>query len=477
VAAGQRSPTPGSSRTAMLRPEGHVYAGFMMRRSCVCARARGVATVLVVSVWTSGAVAAGALTTIAPVLARDVGDVAANTLVVASAVSSDVPAPRGEELAARVAMLVAGKLGRTAHAHPQAASLAVARAVAAKGGALVYLQVEVARGELRVTADLYPVMSNAWDRVRVPAPAPRSHAFASAPIDAEVRTFLAPVVLEQAHAHKARHDRGEVLAAACGDIDGDGGMDLALVSRGSVAWGHLVAGRFVVAHEAAWSALAARAPVPFRDPLATAVIAARVGERMGTKLVGGELYVGLTDRGGIALSRDLRGAAPLPGLPLAVPEGVACVRPDPAVLAFDAPATPCSASFAPFAVDAPTPRYDAFVGFDLVGQDGTSRLAVAARDPAGTLHVKVDSSEVTVEGAGAQIALGDLDQDGALEVVTTSDQGEDAIVVSSFRGGELRQRLRLPAPAGVRALAVCPAEDRGVPALVAVVGPEVWIVR
>ncbi len=416
--------------------------------------------------WSFEADGAGALTTVAPLIAHDVGVVPANAIVVASPVSSDVAAPRGDELAARIAMLVAGKLGGTAHAHPQAASLAVARAVAAKGGALVFLQVDIARGELRVTADLYPVMSNAWDRVRAPAPAPRAHAFASAPIDAELRTFLAPIVLEQAHVHKAKHDRGEVLAAACGDIDGDGGMDLAIVSRASVAWGHLRGGRFVVAHEAPWSALALRAPVPFREPLGTAAIAAG-------------LYVGSTDRGGVALSRDLRGAAPLPGMPVSAPLGVACIRTNPAILAFDGPAAACSDALAPFGIEPPAPRYDAFAAYELVGRDGSSRLTVAARDPGGVVHVRIDGvpGAATLEGVGAPIALGDLDQDGELEVVTTTDSGDDAIVVSSLHGGDLRQRLRLAAPAGVRSLSVCPAEDRATPALIAVVGSEVWVVR
>jgi hypothetical protein len=417
--------------------------------------------------WSFDAHGAGALTTVAPVIAHDVGVVPANAIVVASPVSSDVAAPRGDELAARIAMLVAGKLGGTAHAHPQAASLAVARAVAAKGGALVFLQVDIARGELRVTADLYPVMSNAWDRVRAPAPAPRAHAFASAPIDAELRTFLAPIVLEQAHVHKAKHDRGEVLAAACGDIDGDGGMDLAIVSRASVAWGHLRGGRFVVAHEAPWSALALRAPVPFREPLGTAAI------------IAAGLYVGSTDRGGVALSRDLRGAAPLPGMPVSAPLGIACIRANPALLAFDGPAAACSDALAPFGIEAPAPRYDAFAAYELVARDGSSRLAVAARDPAGVVHVRIDGvpAPATLEGVGTPIALGDLDQDGELEVVTTADTGDDAIVVSSLHGGDLRQRLRLAAPAGVRSLSVCPAEDRATPALVAVVGSEVWVVR
>jgi hypothetical protein len=37
--------------------------------------------------------------------------------------------------------------------------------------------------------------------------------------------------------------------------------------------------------------------------------------------------------------------------------------------------------------------------------------------------------------------------------------------------------MRIAAPGGVKALSVCPAEDAGVRALVAVVGSEVWVVR
>ena len=86
--------------------------------------------------------------------------------------------------------------------------------------------------------------------------------------------------------------------------------------------------------------------------------------------------------------------------------------------------------------------------------------------------------EVTVEGAGAQLALVDLDLDGVPEVVTTSDGDEhDAILVSSFAKGQLTPRLRFPARDGVRALGVCPPEERGVTGLVAVVGSEVWLVR
>jgi hypothetical protein len=64
-------------------------------------------------------------------------------------------------------------------------------------------------------------------------------------------------------------------------------------------------------------------------------------------------------------------------------------------------------------------------------------------------------------------------------VATTVDGPDDAVNVFSWTPGatDLRGRLHLAATAAVRALAMCPAESNGEPALVAVVGSELWIVR
>ena len=51
------------------------------------------------------------------------------------------------------------------------------------------------------------------------------------------------------------------------------------------------------------------------------------------------------------------------------------------------------------------------------------------------------------------------------------------VLVSSFAKGVLTPRLRFPAKDGVRAIGVCPPEEKGVPGVVAVVGNEVWLVR
>jgi hypothetical protein len=75
--------------------------------------------------------------------------------------------------------------------------------------------------------------------------------------------------------------------------------------------------------------------------------------------------------------------------------------------------------------------------------------------------------------------VGDLDEDGVPEIVTGAEAPDDALDVWSVAadGAELRPRLHLPAPGGVRALAVCPPEEGSEPVLVAVVGNELWLVR
>src|SRR5450432_3367806 len=78
-------------------------------------------------------------------------------LVVVGPLESDVPPSpnRGDELALRVATLVAGKI-TGAHVHPRVLALDSARTAAARSASLVYVHVQLVKGQLRVTADAYP---------------------------------------------------------------------------------------------------------------------------------------------------------------------------------------------------------------------------------------------------------------------------------------------------------------------------------
>ena len=409
-------------------------------------------------------------------VATAIGQVPPGAVVIASAVASDTPAPKGDELAVRIATQIAGKLG-TAKAHPQPASLAVARGLSGRAASLVHVQLEIAKGELRATADLYPVVSNGWERLRNPVPGPRAHAFASVPLDAEIRSFMAPILLEHATVHKAKHEETDVLAIGCGDVDQDGGLELVIASRARVVVGKLRAGKLTPARVVPWSSIASRAPTPLREPIATVVVSPRLHR--------GEILLGSTERGAVAVDGTLVTKRQLSGLPVPGAED-ACVSAGTDAQAFEGNAVPCEnvkpASQKPETVltfSPPSLKFDAVAAFDLVDKDGSVVEVVGTREPNGKLHLRRAQSSATIDGVGAQLAIGDLDLDGVPEIVTTSDgSGDDVLAITSWNPkGTMYPRLRVPAKEGVRAVAVCPAEEKGAPAVVAVVGSEVWLVR
>lgn len=416
----------------------------------------------------------GAIAYLAGELAAALGNVPAGTLVAASPVASDIPAPKGDELALRIATQLAGKIG--GRAHPQPATLAVARGASGRAASLAYVQLEIAKGELRATADLYPVVSNGWERLRNPAPGPKAHGFAGAALDAEVRTFLQPIVLEQATLHKAKHEETDVLAVGCGDADVDGGLELVVASRTRVVVGKLQGGKLVVMRTMPWSQLASRAPVPLREPLASIVVSPRDHR--------GEVFLGTTDRGGVATDAALVTKRTLAGLPIPGAEGEACAMPHPESNGLDGPGVACALppkGDPPPVLPLPSSRYDVAASLDVVGKDGALTHVVATREAGGKLRLRREPgkpAEATAEAVGAQLALADLDLDGYPELVFGSDAADlDALAVWTWRPNGLVQRMKFPTKEPVRAVATCPAEERGLPAAVAVVGSEVWLLR
>ncbi len=379
----------------------------------------------------------------------------------ASPLESDVPAPKGEELALKVAALVAGKLGPNARAHDKTLPLASARGVASRSANLVFVKVVIDKGQLRVTADEFPTVANPWDRIRLPPPPPSAHAFASAPIDAEIRTALTPVLLEQAQLHKAKHEETDVLAAACGDVDGDGGLDLLIASKTRVVLGKLKQGAFSAQKIAPWRGIVGRAPIPMREPLGFATMSQD------------RISIGTTDRASVWLDGSLAPRGSLRGLPVGLD---VCARAAPETNAL-AELIGCNEGDA-MTWSAGVKSFDAVSVFDAADTLGTSLRATVAREPNSKLHVRVgDRPDKTIDGVGAQVALGDLDQDGVPELAWSADTDADVLTISSLDPGGARERLHFAAPDGIRALCMCPPEDRGAPALVAIVGAEVWLVR
>jgi peptide/nickel transport system substrate-binding protein len=240
---------------------------------------------------------------------------------------------------------------------------------------------------LRLTAELYSGAANVWDRVRNPADALTRRATATSKIDAQARALLTPLSLARAQVRRFRLDEEDVLAGACGDIDGDGRDGLVLVSREKIALGHLRDGRFATERTVAWRDLASRAPVPLRQPLCAAVAEA------------GTILVGSTDYGGLALSTDLSKRDRLAGIPVWGGRPASCLLPQPSAGAFDGAPVDCVPSRDPKPTLAvPAPRFDAFAAADIVDARGGVRRLIAVREPSGRVKFKWGDEVSGIQG-------------------------------------------------------------------------------
>src|SRR4051812_30246983 len=95
---------------------------------------------------------------------------------------------------------------------------------------------------------------------------------AKRPIDAEVRPFLPPILIAAREFVRLGPVESDVLALACGDLDGTGVPVVASVGRTLVTFGAYRAGKYSVLSRREERELAPVAPVPLREPLGTAWI-------------------------------------------------------------------------------------------------------------------------------------------------------------------------------------------------------------
>ncbi|MRG96900.1 hypothetical protein [Polyangium spumosum] len=415
-------------------------------------------------------------------LAADLGLAPARVLVVAAPLVSDAPAPRGAELSTRIASLLAGRLGAGSSAHPTPLSLVDARIAARGERSFVHLAVEIQHGKLRVTADVFPVPRTVWARIRDPEPGPFAHAFAAAPLDAEIRSFLEPVPLAKASVKRGQNFESDVVALACGDLDGDGALEILSASRRRVTTLRLREGKVFPLRSRSWSDLSPLHPSPLREPIGLAGLVSRPDAAGGVAFFAD---VGVTDRAkAMRLDAELVVVAPLSGLPVSAGEASGCARIGAGALA--GPLVPClpgETALGPSMAGS----FDVLAAASLVTPRGTPFTVLAGRKERGAAFVRDDAGHVeALAGAGAQLAVGDLDQDGDPEILSGLDVAnalEDAVVVRTWARaapgakGRLREVLRLPAAAGVHALAVCPPDGPGRAPFVVATADEIWVVR
>ncbi len=406
-----------------------------------------------------------ALSEIGCELGRDLG-LEEGALLAAAPVQSDVKLDKTAALGERIVRVVGGALAAGVQVHPAPVTLAEARGLAQRRGRLVYLTPELVSGKLRITADVYVGAHAFWDRVKAPSNAPVKHAFAERPADGEVRSFLPPPPLLVSARDSAPLLDRSVLAVACDDADGDGGPELLLVGRRRIVLGRITQGQLAPRVERAWSDLSAVAASPLRAPLS----AARIQD--------GFVDVGSSDRAelvrldpALALKAKSERALPWPT--------AGCSSLD----AAGANGTPTSC----FNRATPWPaalagNVDAFAAAVAVSDSGETRRVVAVR-PVGKRSAELTDDRgrrAEVADVGAQLALGDLDGDGQMEIISsrpTFDPAKDTLRVDTWLAdGQVTKRVELPL-SEVRAVAVCPWPGQGLAPIVAAAADRVWVLR
>ncbi|HVY28691.1 MAG TPA: hypothetical protein VHB79_19175 [Polyangiaceae bacterium] len=290
---------------------------------------------------------------------------------------------------------------------------------------VVELSVEKVGGSLRFTADLKRAVG-LWQRARHQKPRAEQHAFKEVPLDEELRVLIPPPPLVVGSVTKIKAPERGIVALACGPLAEDGAQELAIVSRSNVRVGRVVKRTFAERKRAAWTTLSAIAAVPLREPLASAEFTPN-----------GWLRISLSDR---AYDVDL-------GPDLSVRDQR--LRQAPAVAGVDATAS---------------------TGALRLGRDSSSGKLISLQ-PSGVvppLHV------------GAQLALGDADDDGNPELlysVDTLDAAKDRLSVVTLQGAQAKPRFELPAP-GISAVAVCQRrEGPGMAAMVVATADELWLIQ
>lgn len=387
-------------------------------------------------------------------------------LVIPGPLQSDAQLERSAELAQRIARVVAGKVGGKAHGTQTTRGAAQ---LAARSRAFLFLDLRIAHGQLEVTADVYRPVKGFWARVRNPNPEPLKHAFTSRPLDAEVRSFFPTVPLVAGKVLKVKAPESQVLALGCGDVDGDSALELVAVGRSAIHVGRIRDGKFVASARRTWAGLSPVAPVPLREPIATVSISR-----------GEHVDVGLTDRAkGFRFDVKLTPLATL-DLPLPWP-GNGCIETYQTLLGRRE--RPCKATDAPSSAPGYEHRGDAVAGASLIDATGKRhqyRALRAAKEE--RVDLRSDrGGRASLGNLGAQLAMGDLDGDGAPELIASTPSmvpAEDALIVYSWQEpAQPAERLRIAAPGGVSAVAACPAEDAARAYLVAAVGDELWLIR
>jgi hypothetical protein len=391
-----------------------------------------------------------------------------SALVVASAKPDAAAEFDAAKFVEKLTRVVAGSVGGSSRS--EASTVAEARRRAPKGSAVLFLVPTLKSGRLGVEANLYPPAPTFWERVKQPHPVALSHAFVERAADAEIRSLLPrpALVAESLHLDEAPAPERRAVALACGHLDAESGDELVFVGRRLVSRGTLRGGKFVSARQTEWSKLAQVAAAPLREPIATVFVSdARAtissSDRARPVVLGADLTAIPTN------------ATPTPSLSWS--DGTCSAVRDGAV---SGKLESCDGSRKEL------PNFgevlDAIAATELVDADGKVRTLWAGRSLASSKVTLLDSRGGRVETAelGAQLALGDLDGDGNIELIAssnTTDPTKEELTVWSWTSRGLTLRLKRAIPEGIRALAACPWQGAGISPIAVATDTRLWVLR
>jgi hypothetical protein len=333
---------------------------------------------------------------------------------------------------------------------------------------LVLITPELKGAELHVTADVITTPKGFWARVKQPNPSATHHAYAGGRIDAEIRSFLPKLPLIVRETSKAKLPMSAATAIGCGDLDGDGSLEIVAAGRHEIVVGRVRNGRLDAGLKTAWRTLSPIAPTPLRQPLSGIAISE-----------GSHIDLGTTDRADwVRLSPNLEkvqafhGLLPWPTQGCAARSGMGLL-PNPRRCAAKTKAPTASEVYV----------VDTVAGAAVSSPDGTATSYWAARRLGeDMLNVSTESGEhTTIEDSGAQAALGDMNLDGRLEIAVSSstlDPKKDRLRILSWAPpNPPTEEFEIAVPTGVDAIALCPVEDLGLAPLVVATGDELWLIR
>jgi hypothetical protein len=285
-------------------------------------------------------------------------------------------------------------------------------------------------------------------------------------MDAELSSFFPPVPLVTSRITRVASPVPAAIALGCGDPDGDGSLELVVVGRHTIHTGRIVKGRFQPLSSRAWAELSPIAPSPLQQPITTLSIKTGAGMVVGTT----DRARSLTLDGRLSLLTHDETQLPWPALGCVQREG----------LGLQATIRACTSGAVLYHPTTQGPL-DAVAGAVLTRGKQARHLYATRQLGTSIVEVEDDAGQrIQLQHAGAQIAIGDLNRDGAPEIITSSDtllRKDDRVRVHSWGSGAVTPSIELEVKTGVDAIAICPSQGGGLSPFAVATGAQLWVVE